>query len=248
MDLLDPDEAFDDDYLWFYDLELTPERNRAEADEIIVTLGLSPDDRVLDAPCGHGRIAIPLASDGMAVIGVDRSEAFLDRAAVDADLAGVSLDLRPGDLRELPIDEASVDAALCWFTSFGYFDDDGNRRALDEFARVLRPGGQLLIETMHPYGLATWLGAEPTVFVTERGDDEMVGRMRFEPTTGVLRIDRTIRRGDRRRSIGIGIRLPTPTELAVWLAASGFSAWEFASRDHQPLTPASRRMVVVATR
>jgi ubiquinone/menaquinone biosynthesis C-methylase UbiE len=41
---------------------------------------------------------------------------------------------------------------ICWFTSFGYFDDDDNRNVLSEFARVLGPGGRLLIETIHHDG------------------------------------------------------------------------------------------------
>ena len=50
-----------------------------------------------------------------------------------------------GDLRELPFD-GRFDAVLNWFTSFGYFDDEGNRRVLEGFHRALRPGGTLLLE------------------------------------------------------------------------------------------------------
>lgn len=42
------------------------------------------------------------------------------------------------------------DAVVCWFTSFGYFDDDDNRKVLDEFAQVLRPGGRLLMGASRP--------------------------------------------------------------------------------------------------
>lgn len=119
---------------------------------------------------------------------------------------------------------------------------------LDEFARVLRPGGTLLVETLHPYGLAGWLGAEPTVFVTERDGDEMIGRMSFDPVRGVLDIDRVIRRGGRQRRLAIGVRLPVPTELAAWLDDAGFAEVRFADRGGAPLTPASRRMVVLADR
>jgi SAM-dependent methyltransferase len=65
----------------------------------------------------------------------------------NAAAAGVSVEYKLGDLRELPFD-GPFDAVLCWFTSFGYFDDE-NYRVLRELRRVLRPGGRLLIETMH---------------------------------------------------------------------------------------------------
>lgn len=70
-----------------------------------------------------------------------RSQLTDDRNRADAD------DIS-GDLRELPVD-GPFDAALRWFTSFGYFDDDDNRKVLSEYRRVLRPGGRLLIETQH---------------------------------------------------------------------------------------------------
>src|SRR5690606_23672422 len=121
---------------------LKPERNRSEADEIVATLGLAPGSSVLDAPCGHGRIANLLAADGFRVTGVDLTDLFLDRARADAERLGVAVDYRRGDLREFPV-PGPFDAVICWFTSFGYFDDHDNRRVLAEFFRVLRPGGCL---------------------------------------------------------------------------------------------------------
>ncbi len=72
---LDPDALFDDDYLYFYEQLLTPERSDDEA-ELIWRLGeLGPGSDVLDAPCGHGRLSNRLAGRGCRVTGLDRSEA-----------------------------------------------------------------------------------------------------------------------------------------------------------------------------
>ena len=84
MSEFDFDAAFGENYLHFYVPLLNDEHNRAEVDEIIETLGLKPGDRVLDAPCGHGRISNLLASHGMIVTGVDQSALFLEKAASDA--------------------------------------------------------------------------------------------------------------------------------------------------------------------
>ena len=140
----DFDEVFGDDYLHFYASQLTDERNDRETSEIVSLLGLQDGDTILDAPCGHGRISNRLAERGLHLVGVDASAQFLELARQ----AGPGVDYRLGDLRELPVD-GPFDAVISWFTSFGYFDDDGNRQVLAEYRRVLRPGGRLLLETQN---------------------------------------------------------------------------------------------------
>jgi len=94
--------TFGDDYLYFHEAYLTEERSNAETAEIVELLNLAPGTRVLDAPCGHGRIANRLATAGMEVVGVDNNPGFLDLARADAAWRGVDVDLRWGDLRGLP--------------------------------------------------------------------------------------------------------------------------------------------------
>lgn len=67
----DFDAVFGEDYLHFYLPTLTGERNLVEVEEILETLSLRPGERVLDAPCGHGRISNLLAARGLSVTGVD---------------------------------------------------------------------------------------------------------------------------------------------------------------------------------
>jgi hypothetical protein len=84
-------------------------------------LSLYPGKRVLDVPCGHGRLSIPLAAKGCAVTGVDISEEFLRAAEDGARAAGVSLVWRRSDMRALPR-IAAFDAAFAW-AQLGYLDD-----------------------------------------------------------------------------------------------------------------------------
>src|SRR6059058_4043937 len=61
-----------------------------------------------------GRIAVPIASDGIRVIGVDSSGGMLQVCAERAALAGATIDLRLGDLRQPPVDER-VPLVICPF-------------------------------------------------------------------------------------------------------------------------------------
>lgn len=248
MSRFDQEATFGDDYLYFYAAALTDERSDAETAEIIETLALRSGSRVLDAPCGHGRIANRLAAEGIEVTGVDACELFLEQARRDANALGVTVSYTEGDLRALPADGESFDAVLCWFTSFGYFEDDDNRRVLAEYHRVLRPGGRLLIETMNRDGFIRVFAPSPQGFVTQIGDDLMVDQSTFDPLTGRLDTKRTIVRGGETRRSEHFVRFATPNELHDWLTGVGFYDVTITSRRGAPLTLDSRRLVVVATK
>jgi len=95
---------------------------------------------VLDAGCGPGHWTGHLAAQGVRVIGVDQVPAFLEHASTAYE--GVSF--LEGSIDELPLAAGSVAGVLAWY-SLIHHDPDTIHRALDEFARVLEPGGALLI-------------------------------------------------------------------------------------------------------
>jgi len=101
-----------------------------------------PVGTALDAACGTGRHAAYLAQIGHEVIAVDQSPEMLERAAHR--LPGV--DLRPGDLEHLPLADNAVDTVVCGLALVHAPD---LAVVMAEFARVLRPGGHLVISDPH---------------------------------------------------------------------------------------------------
>jgi 2-polyprenyl-3-methyl-5-hydroxy-6-metoxy-1,4-benzoquinol methylase len=118
-----PARAFDDDYLHFYTDVLGAGRSDADAGLVARLLSLEPGMRVLDVPCGEGRIAGRLARLGCEVVGVDYTERWVELARKHYPEATFEL----GDMRSLPYAE-EFDAVVNWFTSFGYFDPETNDR------------------------------------------------------------------------------------------------------------------------
>ena len=101
-----------------------------------------PAGAALDAACGTGRYASLLVERGHAVVGVDGSPEMLDVARARVP----SGDFRLGDLTALPIDDDAVDLVVCAL-AISHVADLG--RVLRELARVLRPGGHLVISDAH---------------------------------------------------------------------------------------------------
>jgi SAM-dependent methyltransferase len=104
---------------------------------------LLPALDVVDIGCGDGYLTLETARWARSVIGVDRSDAVLDRARALAERRRVTnAQWKKGDLMRLPLADASVDVALLsQALHHARHPDD----ALEEAARVLRPGGRLLV-------------------------------------------------------------------------------------------------------
>ena len=237
--------TFGDDYLYFYEESIDDAHSDADTAEILGLLDLPPGARILDAPCGHGRIARRLAAAGMEVTGVDLTPAYLEQARADPHPLLDAVTYLEGDIRALPVD-GPFDAVVCWLNSFGYYDDADCHRVLREFHRVLRPDGKVAIDTMHHDGGVRHFTPAPDAVVVQRGDDTMVEVSTFDPIRGRMVIERTVHRGGARHRAAYFVRLPTPPEWVVWLEAAGFHDVEFRAGGGGPLELDSWELVVTA--
>jgi SAM-dependent methyltransferase len=129
---------------------------------------------VLELGVGTGRIAVPMALAGVRVVGVDSSEGMLEVAREAAELAGVEIDLRFGDMRQPPVVE-QFPLAIIPFRTMLHMQTDADRRgALRAIRERLVEGGRFIFDVFTPdaediaetHGI--WLEREPGIF--ERAD------------------------------------------------------------------------------
>jgi SAM-dependent methyltransferase len=138
---------------------------------------------IVELGVGTGRIAVPVASAGISVIGVDSSAGMLDICREAGELAGVSglLDLRLGDYSKPPV-AGAVSLVLCPFRAYLHLHSDEQRlQALRAVHDLLVPGGRLVFDVFTPseedieetHG--RWLEREPRIF--ERADWDTARRV-----------------------------------------------------------------------
>jgi ubiquinone/menaquinone biosynthesis C-methylase UbiE len=138
-----------------------------------------PPSHVLDLACGVGRHSLAFSRRGFAVTGLDYSSAYLREARAAARKTNLPVSFVQGDMRHLREHFApkTFDLVVSLFNSFGYFAERrDDMRVLREVFRVLRPGGMLVLNTLHASGVASRLkkpirqGSEPLpkVFMIEK--------------------------------------------------------------------------------
>jgi SAM-dependent methyltransferase len=133
---------------------------------------------VLELGVGTGRVAIPVAAAGIRVVGIDLSAGMLAVARERAELAGVDVDLRQGDMRDPPV-EGRFPLVLIPFRSLLHMETDRDRRtALRAVAKHLTPTGRLIFDVFAPGAddiadtHGRWLEREPGIWERADWDEE----------------------------------------------------------------------------
>ena len=172
---------------------------------LTVRLVVSQGDRVLDACCGTGDLAIAAWKKAGAghVVGLDFSERMLERARRKAP----ELEFVQGDVLALPFEDASFDSAV---VGFGVRNVDDLEAALKELRRVLRPGGRVGILEI----------------TTPRGVLKPFYKLWFDHIVPLL--GRLLPGGDAYTYLPASVRrFPGPEDLAELLGSCGFEAVQF---------------------
>jgi len=122
------------------------ETTEREVEFLSDVFSLPEGSRLLDAPCGNGRLSLPFALLKYKVTGIDFSAAFVAEAKETARTKKVQIDYLQGDMRNLSF-ENEFDGAFCMGNSFGYFDRAGTLQFFQSVSRSLKSGAKFVIDS-----------------------------------------------------------------------------------------------------
>lgn len=238
---------FNDDYLRTV-RPPTPREVGRECDFIEALFEAPRGATILDVGCGLGLHAIELTRRGYLVVGLDLSLPMLSRAADEAQDEGLLINFLHGDMRDMTFG-GSFDAVLCWGTSFGYFEEAGNRQALDQIHAAVKPGGKLLLDIVNRDHV---IREQPNLVWFEGDGCVCMEESRFDYFQSRLHVKRTVILDDgRQRESHYGLRLYAPHEIGTLLSSRGFRTKSVSGRMATPgvfFGADSPRMTILAER
>ena len=220
---------FDRDYAAIYEGRGSGEAETAVAMALARAPGLA-DGPVLDLACGAGRHLAVLRRTNPLAFGLDLSRELLTLAPAE---------LRPwllrGDMRALPIREASLAGICLWFTPFGYFSDEENQALLLRLGTLLRPSGTLVLDYLNAAHVRAHLVPEDE---TRHGGLRVSSRRSVEGHRIVKRMLLTRTDTGATRRVTESVRLYEPAELGAMARAGGldlrFAAGDYGGRPFDP--------------
>ncbi len=164
-------------------------REQAFRQRIADLARLQPGEIVLDVGCGTGTLAMVArqrVGEIGRVAGIDPSPQMIARASRKAVRRGLAIDFQVGVIEHLSFPDQSFDVVLSTFMMH-HLPDDLKRRGLAEIARVLKPGGRLLVLDMKgPAGPWKSNIADQPALMKEAGFSQVeTGETRFSGFLGL---------------------------------------------------------------
>lgn len=139
---------------YLVNLENAIDRASNEVDTFLSLLETEHDvtpTTALDIGCGIGRHSIELAEQGVSVSGIDISPEYLDRARERAKEREVeqNVEFHRHDMRELEAFQGEYELTMCYYNTFGYYDDETNRSILRAMKERTAEDGALLLQALN---------------------------------------------------------------------------------------------------
>jgi SAM-dependent methyltransferase len=169
------------------------------AEEFMGQIELKPGQKVLDAACGTGNLAVIAARRRCSTFGVDIASNLVAQARERARHEELNIDYVEGDAEAMPYPDASFDVVV---SMFGVMFAPRPERVVSELRRVTRPGGLIALANWTPAGVigkmfsvfARHLPPPPGLSSPLQWGDESVVRSRFNGAGEQLRLTRRIAR------------------------------------------------------
>ena len=230
----------------FWSAVISDSQTGNEAGFIHRQLQLPVGARVLDVPCGNGRLSLALAKHGFQMTAVDLAQEYIEAARAKSAAAERDIDWHQREMRDLPW-ESEFDGAFCFGNSFGYLDDEGNAQFLTALWQTLKGGARLVLDVpalaecllpnLRPHRAMEIAGIN--VEIETHYDAEQ--RRMFN--------DFTFTRNGQTEKRPSSQRIYSYQELISLLVDSGFEvSATFSSTDDAPFEADSQRLLLVATK
>jgi SAM-dependent methyltransferase len=217
---------------------------KQEVDQILLLLQLQPGSSICDLCCGVGRHSLELARRGFQVTGVDRTPRYLQQAKRKASAERLDIQFVEHDMRRFCRPD-SFDAVINMFTSFGYFEDLADDRAvLENVHKSLKSNGKLLIDLMGKEVLAR-------IFLErdwrQEGDATVLWERKASSDWSSIECLWTLLRDGKRHEYRFAHRVYSAVELRTLLNDCGFGRVDvYGGLDKSRYDHKAERLVLLA--
>lgn len=211
---------------------------------IISLLKIDPGVSVLDLCCGPGRHSLELARNGFSIIGVDRTQTYLETARKQAEIEGLKVEFIQEDMRSFCKPNA-FDVVINLFTSFGYFEDiKDDKQVITNVYRSLKNKGVFLIDIMGKEVLArvfcerNWHEVDNNIVLEER---KICKNWSWIDNRWILIKD------GKKEEYKISHRIYSAVELIALLNECGFNLIDvYGDLTGEPYDHTAKRLILVA--